>query len=578
MSELNLEDFLDELLFCLKKEDIVKTKALLQFITKPEINADIQKKVLHELSIAGERLVFPILEFLTTLDIPNPEIQESLYELILDKAYGNHDRIINYIIKDDKRNRLTYIKVAGDLILADTAPILEKFLEKSRDREIIIQAAVSLGSIGLQTSLAPLTKVLLAWNDTYVQQTAIEAIVQIDGKAAVDYLTSSITGSDETDYMKIKALGDIQNQYALKSLAGLLESTNINIRDAAVDQLIKIGGKAVPVLTAATSNAGTDCMVHLITTLGYIKDPKALPIILDIMKTRPADPNIRQAAYESMERIPSAKSAIALAVGIQDPVEAVRMSAALAMDKNISKVLVAGLKNIIREGNEEALNAVGALVDSKADNIFNFLLQEESFIQLSIKHVTTKTDQKTRDYFLNVLKNKNHQTLANKIADMLPGESKNQKIQKTQKTQKTRQASAAKSVQIYVVDDSKMMLKLYENKITGFGYSPTSFILPEEAVRQIYASKPDLVITDLNMPKINGLQLTRMVRKKYSSAALPIVMITTQSDVVESDKNSTLDKSLPGRAGINKVLHKPFSNEELQATIARLLPKDAAER
>lgn len=556
MSGINPREFLDELIFCLKEEDIVKAKALLQFITNPEINVNIQKRALHELSKSNERLVFPMLEFLTTLSIPNPEIKESLYELILDKAYGNHDRIIKYIIKDDKRNRLTYIKVAGDLILADAVPILEKLLEKSRDKEIITQTAVSLGNIRLQTSLPVLIKLIEAYSDTDIQQTAIEAVAQVGGKSAVDYLTNSITGSDEGDILKIKALGEIQDQHALNSLASLLESTNTNIRDAAIDQLIEIGGKAVPILTAATSDAGTDFMIHLITTLGYIKDPKSLPVILDIMKTKPADPNVRQAAYESMERIPSVKSSISLAVGIQDPVEAVRMSAARAMDKNISKVLVAGLKNIVREGSEEALSAVGALIDSEADNIFNFLLQEESFVKLSVKHVTTKADPKTREHFLNVLKKKNRQALADKIEEMLPKES---------------EAPADTGVKIYVVDDSKMMLKLYENKITGFGYTPTSFMFPEEAIRQIYASKPNLVITDLNMPKINGLQLAQAVRKKYSSGELPIVMITTQSDVLESEKGSKVDKTLLGNAGINKVLHKPFSNEELQATIAKLI-------
>ncbi|MBF0232261.1 MAG: response regulator [Desulfamplus sp.] len=555
MAGINPKEFLEELIFCLKEEDIVKSKALLQFITNEEINASFQKRALHELSKASKRLVFPLLEYLTTLQIANPEIQESLYELILDKAYGNADRIIKYIVQDDKRNRLIYIKVAGDFLLNEAAPVLESILETSKDPEILIQATTSLGALRLPTALPALIKLNETYDDENIKKAAISAIANTGDKAAVDYLVSSITGHDDSDNLKIKALGEIQDQYALNQLALLLESSNTHIRDAAIDLLIEIGGKAVPILTAATSNANTDFMVHLITTLGYIKDQKALPIILDIIKTKPDDPNIRQAAYESMERIPSTKSSIALAVGIQDPVEAVRMSAARAMDKNISKVLVAGLKNIVREGNEDALNAVGALIDSEADNIFNFLLQEEAFIKLSVKHVTSKADKKTRDHFLGILRKKNYQALADKIEQLVPD---------------VPTESECHMVQIYVVDDSKMMLKLYENKITGFGYTATPFIFPEEAIRQIYTSKPDLVITDLNMPKINGIQLAQAIRKKYSSVELPIVMITTQSDVVESD-NSQMSKSLLGNSGINKVLHKPFSNEELQETIKKLL-------
>ncbi|MBF0301775.1 MAG: HEAT repeat domain-containing protein [Desulfamplus sp.] len=558
MAAINPKEFLEELIFCLKEGDIVKAKALLQFITNQEMNVNVQKRALHELSKASEKLVFPLLEYLTTLQIHNPEINESLYELILDKAYGNTDLIINYIIQDDKKNRIIYIKVAGDFLIVEAASVLEKILQTSKDPEILVQTAISLGSLRLPSSLLSLIKLSESYDDPDIKNTAVSAIAQIGTKEAVDYLVSSITGQDDSDSLKIKALGEIQDQYALNQLASLLQSKNTHIRDAAIDMLIEIGGKAVPILTAATSNANTDFMVHLITTLGYIKDQKALPVIFDIMKTKPEDPNIRQAAYESMERIPSTKSAIVLAAGIQDPVEAVRISAARAMDKNISKVLVAGLKNIVREGNEDALNVVGALIDSESDNIFNFLLQEESFIKLSVKHVTNKADKKTREHFLGILRKKNYQALADKIVQLLP---------------KEKEESSSDIAQIYVVDDSKMMLKLYENKLTGFGYNATSFMLPEEAIRQIYTSKPDIVITDLNMPKINGIQLAQAVRKKYSSAELPIVMITTQSDFVESDENLKMSKSLLGNAGINKVLHKPFSNEELQETIASLLPK-----
>ena len=209
----------------------------------------------------------------------------------------------------------------------------------------------------------------------------------------------------------------------------------------------------------------------------------------------------------------------------------------------------------MREENEESLNAVGALIDSEADNIFNFLLQEEPFIKLSVKHVTSRADKKTREHFLGILRKKNQQQLADKIVKLIPKED---------------EENASDISRIYVVDDSKIMLKLYENKITAFGYNATLFTLPDEAIKQIYASKPDLVITDLNMPGINGIQLAKAVRKKYSSTDLPIVMITTQSDFMESD-NSQINESILSVAGINKVLHKPFSNEELKEIIVKFI-------
>ncbi len=559
MAGINPKEFIDELVFCIKEEDIVKAKALLQFASDADIEVSFQQQALMILGKAPDSLAFPLLEHLTKIEIASPEFQETLYELILDKAYGNTDLVIRYISQNDKKNCLIYLKAAGDLMLIDAGPAIQDLINTSLDNDILIQAVTSLGAFR-QIDLLPLFTNLVKTAEAGVQHAAIFAMAEISGKDAVDSLSASITGRGEIDLMVIEALSGIQDQYALDKLASLLSSPHTHVRDAAIDQLIAIGQKSVPILTRAAANAESDYMVHLVTTLGYIGDQSALPVIIDIVNFKPKDPNIRQAAYEALERIPSPKSAICLAQGLQDPVEAVRMSAARAVDKNLSKVLVAGLKNIAREENEDAQNAVAALIDAKADNIFNFVLNEESFQKLAKQHITTKADQYTRKHFLELLKEKNGNNLADEIEDALPAGDPD--ITEQQHT-------------IFVVDDSKMMLRLYQNKLTQFGYKPTLFEFPEEAISAVLASKPDLVITDLNMPKINGVQLTQEIRKKYTRKALPIVMITTQSDFLEAGggkANATrVDESYLSKSGINKILHKPFTDEDLQKNVALFL-------
>ncbi|MCG8635926.1 MAG: response regulator, partial [Desulfobacterales bacterium] len=84
----------------------------------------------------------------------------------------------------------------------------------------------------------------------------------------------------------------------------------------------------------------------------------------------------------------------------------------------------------------------------------------------------------------------------------------------------------------------------------------------------------DLVITDLNMPNISGLELTREVRKKLTRQDLPILMITTQSDFVEEksgdvDVNDTILK----KSGINRVLHKPFTDEDFKKSVFEFITR-----
>ena len=558
MSGIDPNDFIEELLFCLKEKDIVKAKALLQFASDSEIDPEVQTRALMELGRAPEDLVFPLLEQLTRVEIKNPEFQDALYELILDKAFGNSELVISYITQGDKENQIIYLRAAGDLILTEAAPALLNLLSTETDSEILLQTARSLGAMRLPEAL-PALGTLTDHPDLKLQHGAIFAMADVGGREAIDQIKAVITGTRESDLIAVEALAEIQDQYALDTLASLLESRHTHIRDAAIDQLIEIGNKAVPILTSAIANAQADYMVHLLTTLGYIGDQAALPTILDIINLKPRDPNIRQAAYEALDRLPSTKSAISLAGGLQDEVEAVRMSAARAVDKNISKVLVAGLKNIVREENQDALHAVSALMDSGVDGIFNFLLEEESFLNLATTHLVSKASPEVRNNFLSLLKDKGKQELAQTMGAAV--KKKSAKI-------------SPKSYEIFVVDDSKMMLKLYQNKLTAMGYSPTLFQFPEEVLPAVAVSKPDLIITDLNMPKINGIQLTLEIRKKYSRQELPIIMITTQSDFVEAEEPgiaSKVDDTYLSKKGINKILHKPFTDEELRTNINNFL-------
>ncbi len=556
MSKINPVEFIDELKFCLAEEDIIKAKALLQFASDSTANTDIQKKALLELAKASEKVAYPLLEYLTRLEISNKEIQESLYELILDKSYGNNELVIKYILDKDNPAKLMFIKAAGELALTESASALKKVIAKEEDIQILVQAITSLGMLRLDETLSAFSP-LIDHAHGEVKNAAIFAIAEIGGKKAVDMLAAFVTDNEETSKMAIEAIAEIQDAYSLGILTRFLNSQNTIARDTAIDQIMKLGVKAVPILTDAFKNAEADYMVHLITTLGYIGDTTAVSSIIDIINTQPKDANIRQAAYEAMERLPSKKSAICLAHGLQDPVESVRMSAARAIDKNLSKALVAGLKNIVREESQSSQYAVSALIDSESTNIYNFLLNEESFLKQAETHLVENADSNTRKQFITILNSKGLNELAGKIAESSPVQSGPDQVS---------------SAGIIVVDDSKMMLKLYQNKLTALGYQPTLFNAPEDVIPEINRLKPDLVITDLNMPNISGVELTREIRKKFTRKALPVIMITTQSDFIEDKKGDIkVTSSILEKSGINKILHKPFTDEEFKKVIQKFL-------
>ncbi len=557
MGSISEKEFIDELVFCLKEEDIVKAKALLQFASDSNANVQIQQKALLELAKGPEKIVFPLLEYLTRIDISSPEVRESLYELILDMAYGNTEMVIQYILKNEKPTRLLFIKAVGDLVMVQARKSLEKIIAGDNDKDILMAALKSLGELRQPESIAIIA--LMAKNpNAAVKRTAILAIAEIGGKDAVDQLIGFIGDSEEGDKLAVESLAEIQDVYALEKLTSLLSSQKTPVRDTAIDQLIRLGSKSTPILTNAFQNAEADYLVHLVTTLGYIGDPAAISALLNIINTHPKDPNIRQATFEAMERIPSPKTAICLAQGLQDEVEAVRMSAARAIDRNLSKPLIAGLKNIIREGSGESAKAVAALIDTEAGGVFNFLIQEESFTKLAKQHILTTAAPNVKKNFLKQMAGLGQKELVESLA---------KEAQPAGKTEPAETKTA-----IAIVDDSKMMLKLYQNKLSALGYSPDCFSRPEDAIAHILKNPPRLVITDLNMPNISGLELTREIRRKFSRQDLPILMITTQSDFVQKgDEKMQVNDSILSKAGINHILYKPFSDNDFKKAVTGFL-------
>ncbi len=557
MGGINAQDFINELIFCLNQNDTVKAKALLQFASDANVDAQVQKMALAELAKGPENVVFPLLEYLTKIEISNTEIQESLYDLILDKAYGNTNLVTEYITNNGKKTRIQFIRAAGDLFLEETIPALIQVMQGETDPEIITPAINSL-AVFRKPEHIEIFSSFTTHSDPDIIKAAIFAIGAVSNPHAANALMSFLCEDQTINKLVVQALAGKQELYDLEKITLLLSSPVTIIRDTAIDELISMGKKATPLLTKAFKNAEADYMVHLITTLGYIEDQAAIPAIMDIINTQPRDANIRQAAYEAMERIPSPRTAICLVQGLQDPEESVRMSAARAIDKNLSKPLVAGLKNIIRDKSTEAISTVGALIDTDATNVFSFLMGEESFRELAVTHIAEKASPSTRKAFLTNMASLGQVAFAKEIASRITGKD---------------QEKESSSVKIVVVDDSKMMLKLYQNKLSLLGLACETYHRPEDAVKRILSGKTDLVITDLNMPNISGLELTMEIRRRFTRTDLPILMITTQSDFIE-EKNGDVDVNevLLKKSGINKILHKPFTDNDFKYSVFKLLP------
>jgi len=123
--------------------------------------------------------------------------------------------------------------------------------------------------------------------------------------------------------------------------------------------------------------------------------------------------------------------------------------------------------------------------------------------------------------------------------------------------------SKSASYRILVVDDEKDLVDLVTYNLEKEGYTVLKAYDGEEALKIIRTGKPDLVLLDLMLPGIQGLEICRMVRNAPETAVLPIIMLTAKGEEV--------DKVLGLEMGADDYVAKPFSVRELLARVRAVL-------
>ncbi len=116
---------------------------------------------------------------------------------------------------------------------------------------------------------------------------------------------------------------------------------------------------------------------------------------------------------------------------------------------------------------------------------------------------------------------------------------------------------------ILIVDDSEAIRKSVQFVLEQAGFESEQAGDGEEGVTVFSSGKFDLILTDINMPKMNGFELTEKVRALPAGKFVPILILTTES------QGSMIEKGK--KAGATGWIVKPFSNEKLLETVQKVI-------
>jgi chemosensory pili system protein ChpA (sensor histidine kinase/response regulator) len=121
---------------------------------------------------------------------------------------------------------------------------------------------------------------------------------------------------------------------------------------------------------------------------------------------------------------------------------------------------------------------------------------------------------------------------------------------------------------VLLVDDSLSVRKVLARRLGRLGLQVTTAQDGEEALELLREERFDALVTDLEMPRMNGYQLIETVRRRPETRELPVVVITTRAGREHGD--------LARRLGADRYLTKPVDHETLAALLGELTGGDRA--
>ncbi len=405
--------------------------------------------------------------------------------------------------------------------------------------------------------------------DPIIASLAIECVGHMGAAAALPMLKAVVEANEADDayetcevatWKAIEALTAIGGGDALQFLAEKLHHKNPTARRIIHESMAALGKNAEPYVAAQLDSNNRDQQIMAANVLGMIgcrKCADALVTALD--EGKGVDGNVRFALFEALGRIAGMKSLVALFDGLEtEDDEAVLTAIFTSLELHAKTVMADKLLGIFKEAEsgppkrretlEKGLAAAGAV------SLFELLFSDTGLVRSIIDRVALIGDTDVIDAFAAKLHN---------AADV-----ELQRMAESLEFEVDAATTAAPLGRLLAVDDSDAMRKFYRTAGAEIGFAVTTAANGQEALDAMddVAAAGEaftLILVDMNMPVMDGIEFTTKARAREDGAIIPIVMAST-----ESEKSQAV---LAKKAGVSTFLNKPFTLTVLQNKISKIL-------
>jgi CheY-like chemotaxis protein/HEAT repeat protein len=498
----------------------------------------------------------PYLMDLYVTPVADNVVDEMIYHTLFDILPGQTEMIISGIKHNSERVCSLAVRRAGESVDEAALPSLIDLLNQNPSAEICSQILCALDNFDnpqIGTYLLP----LFHDSDYSVVAWAMRITMKYKNEKTQDTLEKMIiTGSEKSvetgdcelpTLMAINHIASFADNRTSDLLISYIHHPIPMLRRTIISSLVSMGPQTLPALENCLSKGNKDERIMAANIIGLMGNRKGSDtLVAELEKGDKLSENLRFAIYESLGMIKSIRSVTALNDGLQEENELVLMAVITGLENLCNPGVINIITEIINKQDFQSNNILKAISSARAELLFSEIYKNEAAGEILINHLAAGKDKDTSDFFKNILEKIDNPKTENHISLL------------------TKEEKTAASLRIIAADDSKAMLYFYKGVAAEMGIDLTCAKDGKEALNFLKIDTDfHMMITDLNMPNMDGVELTKEVRKFLPAIKLPILMATTETEKSQS--------GLAVLAGVNDFISKPFTREVLEAKIKEIL-------
>ncbi|HIJ78096.1 MAG: response regulator [Desulfobulbaceae bacterium] len=511
--------------------------------------------ILDEIKETKQVELLPELFNLYVNPLGDHAVNEMVYHTIFDLLAGQEQKIISGFTSSSKAVQILSVRRAADGGSETLKAALVKQLDGSEDNELISEIIRALAHFK-DPALIDVFLSYIQHDDYAVVAWALKALARIHDPKARDVVMGVVSSSREAQEVSggcelrtalaIENVAEFGDEQSVDFLIKYIHNSNPSFRRVVISALATMDEKVLPGLVACLESGDKDEKIMAANIIGWSGHKKGADILVSFLDEA-EELNLKFAIYEALGRINSMRSIVGLTDGLDEKDELVLIAVVTGLDHLCNPGVVKMFNDVLVQGDDKSARILKTIVTSHARKLFAELYQAGQHAPKMIQAITASGDPEAMAVF----------------RAELEGMTGEQAAQDAQRLSGATGAGSTKEKRILAADDSKAMLFFYKSVAADLGMELVTVEDGKQAFDFLKADdKFDLIISDMNMPNMDGIELTREIRKRSEWAGLPILMATTESENSQAE--------LATKAGVNDFITKPFSKDDFKAKIAQM--------